>query len=234
MPVSDKRMRSDSRETRRRILLAASEVFSRKGFWEASNAEISKLAKTNSASINYHFSSKENLYVQAWKSAFDLSIEKHPIDDGVKADASATERLSGRISSLVKRFIDPETYDLDIFQKELANPTGLLDEVISVTLKPIHEDLLQLVEEILGKNCDRKDVVLCFHSILGQCLNVMRHMRKTDEHRFPRVFSSDFPAFSTEEAISHICSFTLAGMRRIKEESVSKKGVSSDVSGIAQ
>ena len=65
-----KRERSDARETRRRILSAASKAFAEKGFWEASSAYICKKANVNSAAINYHFGSKENLYVKAWEYSF--------------------------------------------------------------------------------------------------------------------------------------------------------------------
>ena len=57
-----KKERSDTRETRRRILWAASEVFAEKGFWEATSADICMKANANSAAVNYHFGSKENLW----------------------------------------------------------------------------------------------------------------------------------------------------------------------------
>ena len=65
-----KRQRKDAKETRRRLLAAAAEVFAEKGFWEATHAEICRKAKANTAAVNYHFGTKECLYVEAWRHSF--------------------------------------------------------------------------------------------------------------------------------------------------------------------
>lgn len=49
-------------ETKKRIIEVAAVLFSQKGFEGASVREIAKKAEVNLAAINYHFSSKQNLY----------------------------------------------------------------------------------------------------------------------------------------------------------------------------
>ena len=56
-----RKQRSDGQETRQNLLAAASEVFARKGFREATIAEICRQAAANTAAISYHFGSKEAL-----------------------------------------------------------------------------------------------------------------------------------------------------------------------------
>jgi TetR/AcrR family transcriptional regulator, regulator of cefoperazone and chloramphenicol sensitivity len=51
--------------TRKRLLAAAGRVFAEKGYRDATIAEICRLAGTNIASVNYHFSDKESLYREA-------------------------------------------------------------------------------------------------------------------------------------------------------------------------
>jgi len=72
-----RRPRKDAQETRQRLLEAAAEVFAQKGFWEATHAEICAKARANTAAVNYHFGSKENLYVEAWKHAFERSLQAY-------------------------------------------------------------------------------------------------------------------------------------------------------------
>jgi hypothetical protein len=59
----------------------------REGFWEGSHAEICA-ARINTAAVNYHFGSKENLYVEAWKHSFAESVKATP-DGGVPPQAPA-------------------------------------------------------------------------------------------------------------------------------------------------
>ena len=152
------RLRKDGIETRRRILAAACEVFGRKGYRDATHAEICKRAGTNTAAINYHFRDKETLYVEAWRLAFHRSIEAHPPDGGVRPGAAAEERLRGRIRSIVQRIADPQSHEFDIVQKELVNPTGLLAEVMHESIEPLRQGLLAIVRELLGAGASGQQV----------------------------------------------------------------------------
>ena len=166
------RERKDGIETRRRILEAACDVFSNRGFRAATIEEICKLAGSNIASVNYHFGNKETLYVEAWRQAFLWSIDAHPPDGGVPSNASAEERLRGRILALIQRIVDPKSYEFDIVHKELANPTGLLTEAMRETIGPIQEDLAAIIKEMLGDKASEHDIQLCEMSISARLNNI--------------------------------------------------------------
>src|SRR5688500_20384695 len=52
----------DSAQTRERLLDAAEKLFAEQGFHSASVRDITREAKCNIASVNYHFGGKSNLY----------------------------------------------------------------------------------------------------------------------------------------------------------------------------
>lgn len=213
-----KKQRIDGQETRHELLEAASEVFAQKGFWEAKNTEICKKAHTNSASINYHFGSKENLYVQAWMFSFNKSLEKYPIDGNVPAQADGTERLYGVILSLMKRVADPENYDLDIFHKEIANPTGLLDETIFKAMQPFDQILTDVIRLLLGEQADNRQISLCHMSIRSQCFGPMLRRRHTLINPNLHKQHPDHPLekLQIEELAKHILNFSLAGINNLR------------------
>ena len=123
-----RKQRSDGQETRQRLLTAASELFAQKGFLETTNADICEKARANTAAVNYHFGSKENLYIQAWKYAFDTSIITHPPDGGVKPTAPAEKKLHGSILGLMSRIADPQSHDFEIVHKEMASRQDCLQK----------------------------------------------------------------------------------------------------------
>jgi AcrR family transcriptional regulator len=205
--------RSDARETRRRILSAASKAFAEKGFWEASSAYICEKANVNSAAINYHFGSKENLYVEAWKYAFQRSLDAHPLDGGIGPDSPAPERLRGAIRSIIQRITDPQTHDLDIANKEIANPTGLLKEIIPKVLDHLFQVLKPIVRELHGRDIDDEQVAFCIMSIMSQCFGVFRHMQASKlDIEFPHPALSH-ESFNIEKFAEHITQFSLAAIR---------------------
>lgn len=217
-----KKQRTDGQETRQRLLEAAAEVFAKKGFWETTNADICKRAGANTAAVNYHFGSKDNLYVEAWKYVFERSVRKHPPDGGVSPDAPVEERLRGRILAFMQRVGDPETSDLEITHKEMANPTGLLTETIRKCVKPLDDKVSVVIQEILGESASDVEVQFCQMSILSQCFGSMlrrRHAKMSPDIPAP----DDFPETIDVKMIAdHIILFSLAGLRAVRERSEMK------------
>ncbi len=212
----DKGRRKDGVETRSRILEVSCRLFAEKGFRNTIHEEICRLADVNIGAVNYHFHSKENLYVESWRMAFQQSLKKHPIDGGVPKEASPEERLRGRILSIMRRISDPDCVEFEIVHKEMANPTGLLKEVIRESIEPLKKDMQALVRELIGKKAMPRDVQLCEMSIMGQCFNpVVMHKRRNGQKGpglGPKPLDMDI-----ETIADHIVSFSLAGIREVRK-----------------
>jgi TetR/AcrR family transcriptional regulator, regulator of cefoperazone and chloramphenicol sensitivity len=212
-----RRQRKDAQETRQRLLTAAAEVFAEKGFWEATHAEICAKACANTAAVNYHFNSKENLYVEAWRHAFEESIRAHPIDGGIAPQAPAADRLHGRILAFMQRMVDPNNYETEIMHKEIANPTGLLFDALQEVMELAKKDWRLIVQELLGEEATEQQIVFCEMSLMGQCFGPMLHIRRTRMERDVPHPPAPFAKFSVEDLADHVTQFTLAGIRGIRE-----------------
>jgi len=218
-----KKQRKDALETRHRLLAAASEVFAEKGFWETTHAEICKKAKANTAAVNYHFGSKENLYVEAWKHAFERSVQTHPPEGGVAPDAPVHERLRGRILAFMQRIADADNREVEIMHREMANPTGLLTEAMQRAIEPMRQGMQSIVQELLGDEGDEPSVSFCEMSLMGQCFGPMLHLRRARKPSgAPHPSGPPLP-FTVEELADRITQFSLAGICGIREEAQKSK-----------
>ncbi len=207
--------RRNGDETRRIILEVSSRLFAEKGYRDTVHEEICRLANVNIGAINYHFRSKEKLYAEAWRQAFRQSLEKHPVDGGVSPDAPAEERLRSRILSIMRRMSDPENIEFEIIHKEMANPTGLLAEVMRESLDPLRADIQSIVRELIGKEASEIEVHLCEMSILGQCFNpLVMQMRHRNSLLPEDKFKS--PDFDIETIATHVARFSMAGIMEIR------------------
>jgi len=212
-----KKQRADGQETRQKLLAAAGEVFAQKGFRETTNADICEKAGANTAAVNYHFGSKENLYIEAWKYSFERSIKAHPPDGGISPEAPVQERLRGRILSFMQRIADPEAHDFEIIHKEMANPTGLLTETIKEVIDPIEQDFKEIFRELLGSKAREQKIVFCQMSVMSQCFGPMLHLRRSKAEPaapLPRKLPCDF---GIEELAEHITQFSLVGINGIRQ-----------------
>lgn len=206
--------RQDAIKTQKNLLTAASEIFAEKGFRDATIIEISKRAATNVAAVNYHFGNKEALYREAWRQSFRDSIKSHPPDGGVDASAPPEKRLAGQVAALLRRINDKDNKEFHIVNKELANPTGLLEEVMKEEMMPLRRRIMALMREILGQNIPETTIRFCTVSILSQCvipafINIIEKPGTDLEDTSLRIDD-------IEDYARHVVTFSLAGVSKVR------------------
>lgn len=218
--------KGDSAATRERLLEAACRVFAEKGYKGATIAKICRRAGANIAAVNYYFGNKETLYKEAWRHAFRAAEKKYPLDGGVSPTAPPEEQLRGRIRSLIFRIADEDSCEFDITHRELANPTGLLREIIRKALDPRRETVRELIRQLLGPGATERQVRFCHASIIGQCFHLMRmrRLRRCGRAGHPPVIEID----DIEAYADHVVKFSLAGIRAIREETPAGGGSGTD------
>jgi len=219
-----KTLRENASRTRKSLFDAASEVFANKGYRDATIAEICKRAGTNIAAVNYHFRNKETLYIETWRQAFRESIKAHPPDGGASADDPPEERLQAHVVATIRRMANKNNKEFWFLQREFANPTGLLDEVLKEEIEPLQMRTAGLVRELLGPLATDMEVRLCEISIISQCINPMVAGRPPEDKH---VSKEGPPKISDIEAYAyHVAKFSLAGIREIRRNLT---GMSNDV-----
>ena len=130
-------------------------------------------------------------------------------------EAPAEERLCGRIQALVHRVADPESHEFWMVHKELAQPTGLLGEVMAESINPIRRDLEALVREVLGPGALPDEVRLCQMSIRAQCFDMMIHRLRPPSTTGREEGVAALP--DTAMVAEHIARFSLAGLRDMRQ-----------------
>jgi len=212
-----RKQRCDGQETRQGLLIAAGRIFASKGFRETTIAEICQQAEANTAAVSYHFGSKEALYVESWRYAFSQSLSLYPPDGGILAQAPVEERLRGLILSIMRRIVDPQSHDFDIFHKELANPTGLLVKAMQESVEPIFKVLTLLVGELLNQEPQEHEVRLCAMSIRAQCFGPLLHARRRKTAQGIPITDLEPLLEDVEQLADHVTRFSLAGIRALRD-----------------
>jgi len=207
--------REGAARTRQSLLMTAAEIFAEKGYRDATIAEICERAGTNIAAVNYHFGSKQALYIEAWRHAFSESIKAHPPSGGVRDDAPPEERLRGHITATLSRMADENNREFWFMQREMANPTGLLEEVLREEIRPLQRRTAGLVRELLGPLVSDGEAKFCEISIISQCMNPVvarwgQGKRNAEPDGPPEI--DDIGAYA-----DHVVKFSLAGMRALRE-----------------
>ena len=208
-------VRGDGKETKNRLLESACQVFSEKGYHDATVAEICRRAGANVASVNYHFGDKAHLYIEVWKYAFS----QYPGPEEPDPSKPPQERLRDYIHSIVRFFMDqgPHGRFVRLYLMELLNPTGLVQDLWHQLVKPKRCILLGIIRELMGKEEMDKEVVFCELSVVALCRILITVRRWDLEYILGEPLSQDLMARWAD----HITWFSLAGILAVSEGNVS-------------
>jgi len=158
--------------TRERLLAAALEVFAEHGYEAATIREICSRAGANVAAVHYHFGDKRKLYQAIYGTLFETLRQRR--SDFLPADAPAAERLRVYIRALFEEIFccagdsDRQVQLSTIYLSEMANPSEVLDLIVTEHLEPDARELYSIVGELIGRAPDDPRTIDCAASVVGQ------------------------------------------------------------------
>lgn len=206
-------------DTRAALLAAAAELFAEQGFGATRVREIVARANANVAAVNYHFGSKEGLYLAVLEHEAGRVIERFPILRPEHAgDAAAS--LRDVVAGLLARFLsaDPSSYAPRLLIREMLNPTSALAQVVEHVTRPQFEQAFAVVAAILGPRVPPEQVRLSVFSVVGQCMFYLVARPVID-----RLAPGAADVGQREMLVDSIAAFSLAGLhaRRRRYEEIS-------------
>jgi AcrR family transcriptional regulator len=207
-----KRVAEEHHETRLKLLESAGEVFAETGYRLATIRDICNRAGANIAAVNYHFGTKEELYRSVFAYSYMKAMEMFPPPPvGV---GPADVRLGEFISRTLHRMLDDgrPAWHGKLMAMEMADPSGLMDEVCDRYMRPHFEMLRDIVRELLGPGASDETVHLVTMATMGQCV-----FYKSGRPAITRIM----PEFMTRPEYrsviaQHITRSTLAAIRDLK------------------
>jgi AcrR family transcriptional regulator len=199
---------SASQETRRRLLLAAGEIFAERGYHAATIKEITDRAGASLASVNYHFRDKAELYAAVLRRIGEEAAELIPPDDALSGDAAERFRQFIQWYCVKSMGRNRPTWERILLAREMIEPTTAFYSLLEIVFQPLNEKLSGLIAELLGVRPSHKSVGLVAASVFGQCIYHLKHQQFIG-HMHPQL--GNHP--SVESLAAHIADFSLAGLR---------------------
>jgi AcrR family transcriptional regulator len=209
--------------TRQRVLEAAGPLFAEKGFEATSVRDITDRVGTSPASVNYHFRSKEHLYIETVKHAAESCLQSSPMPDW-PAGVPAETRLREFIRTLLQRLLrqDVPAWHRQLIMREVSQPRpGACEAFVESFVRPTFEVLKGILKDMTPPDLPPQRLHLLGASIAGQCLHY-HHAR----HVLARLVGPEAHAGYTIDVLTeHIHSFSLAALRGLfAGEARGKKG----------
>jgi len=161
-------------ETKARLLQVAREVFSELGPEHGTIRKICTSARLNVAAVNYHFGSKERLYLAVISDYLEQKQQLFPHNREAAPDAPPEERLRSFVRSLLSQFLNEADLTSQrlgrLVTHEFIEPSSeQCRKILERHCRPSHAMLLEILRAMLP-GVDAATVSRCAVSIVGQCL----------------------------------------------------------------
>jgi len=194
-------------DAKKRLIAAAEEAFARKGFEAVSVREICTKANANIAAVNYHFGSKDRLYIEAVKHAHNCSTVGEPFPVWPDGTAPAV-KLRDFIRVMVSRMHAPvNPHSLQLMMREMAHPTEAAKEVVRDYIQPMAFQLRQILRELQPSWPEERLLMSCF-SVMGQIL----YYRQNRPVSILIFGPAQIETLTVEAVTDHVTRFTFAAL----------------------
>lgn len=159
--------------TKERLLQGARTLFAEQGLSGATVRNICAQAGANVAAVNYHFGSKEQLYLAVMLDCVEQENRQYPLDDGVSPESPTEDRLRAFVRGMLFRALGrADMVDERISRRlpqELLEPSPCSGELFERLCKPSFNYLRGIVAAMLPE-ADDLTVSRCAANIIWQCL----------------------------------------------------------------
>ncbi|MGA1980298.1 MAG: TetR/AcrR family transcriptional regulator [Sedimentisphaerales bacterium] len=197
-----------AKDVRNRLLDVAEKLFSERGFADTSVRDITAAANCNVAAVNYHFGSKDKLYIEMFRRHMEKVFAKHKANIE-KVMSSANPTLEKLLEAITKTALealagaDERIPMLKLMVRESLNPQ-LKEKLISLDI--LKDFLNQICEALmrLFPKLTQRQAMLCVYAIEGMVIHPML---------FYDDYNELFFAVPVDELVKHIARFTAAGVR---------------------
>lgn len=180
--------------------------------------EIAERAQANLASANYHFGSKQHLYLEVSRRQFE-AIEQRLAEEGVRLPAAGGRgpsravlegRLTARIHVLLELLLEPPNQHGLLMQRELCDPSEALPVIVKRFIEPLRRDMDRLVSR-LAPDLSLEQVDRCTRSVVAQIYFYISHrpalLQMMGRDSYPRGFA--------RRIARHVSRFSLGGIAAV-------------------
>jgi TetR/AcrR family transcriptional regulator, regulator of cefoperazone and chloramphenicol sensitivity len=178
-------------ELKRKLIVAAGQVFAEKGFAGASVREICDLAGANIAAVNYYFGDKRNLYREVLAYMVEEGKRRFPFTAAMDTTLPPQTRLTELVRTILRRILDRERgiWMHRIIDREIFDPSESFEVLQGLAFEPVIELAASIVEQLCA-GIGRDQAKFVGAGIIGQC-SFYSHFRTplaimTSQNRFPR------------------------------------------------
>jgi AcrR family transcriptional regulator len=167
----ERKARTDGTVTRAGLVETAGRLFAERGYADTTGKAICERAGVNMAAINYHFGSRDGLYLAVLREVHQRIMSLAFLRELAQSALPPGDKLRAFLRELVGHvLLDGENWPIRVWAREVLSPSPLWDQLVREEAQPKFELLSALVGEITGLDAGDARLPGLVLSVIAPCL----------------------------------------------------------------
>lgn len=159
--------RGDGLETRAKIINCAGRLIAQHGFEATTSKLICSTAQVNMAAVNYHFGSRDGLYLAVLKEAHTYLMNLDLLTELENSTVSVEEKISQLIDLYINSILRDNSWYVEVWARELLQPSSFFKEVFQGEIVPKLNTVLRLFASYLDISMDDQRLYSCLFTTMS-------------------------------------------------------------------
>ncbi|MDZ5459817.1 TetR/AcrR family transcriptional regulator [Azohydromonas lata] len=147
----ERKARTDGAVTRAGLVETAGALFAERGYADTTGKAICERAGVNMAAVNYHFGSRDGLYLEVLREVHQRIVSLAFLRELARSGLPPEEKLRAFLRELMGHVLaDAGNWPMRVWARELLAPSPLWEQFVREEAQPKFELLSAVVSEITG------------------------------------------------------------------------------------
>ncbi|WP_293729699.1 TetR family transcriptional regulator [uncultured Phascolarctobacterium sp.] len=129
--------RSDGLETRAHIIECAGRLIAGRGFAQTTSKSICQAAQVNMAAVNYHFGSRDGLYIAVLQEVHDHLMTLEELERLYHSEQSAADKIKAFVRMYIS-LLKQDNWYVEVWTRELLTPSPMFMQVLNINMPKFH------------------------------------------------------------------------------------------------
>lgn len=179
--------REDGKETRALIIECAGNLIGNLGYEKVTSKAICQMAKVNMAAVNYHFGSRDGLYLAVLEEVHNYFISLDALQRLYASDCTSKEKIERFFDFFLESVLDEKSWHVKVWAREVLAPSSFVKQVLSEQALPKISVVMKIFSEYTGLAEDDPKLYTCYLSAMSPLMMGVFIRRNNMEEIAPHI-----------------------------------------------